>query len=91
VTLPDLGLESLFAPHRLSINQEGAVAGSYTDALGAQHAFVRNPYGTITTFDPPRGNQTTATGMNDAGVIAGYYYYDWNAQTAVGFLRLPKP
>jgi hypothetical protein len=96
VTLPELGLEgyrgeSLSAPHRLSINQEGAVAGSYTDALGAKHAFVRNPYGTITSFDPPKGQQTTATGMNDAGVIAGSYYYDGNGQTAVGFLRLPKP
>jgi hypothetical protein len=28
--------------------------------------------------------------MNDAGAIAGFSYCNWNAQVAVGFLRLPK-
>jgi len=80
------------APHRLSINQPGSITGSYSDPAGVQHGFVRNPYGTITSFDPPRGKQTTATSINDSGVIAGSYYYDWNAQIAEGFLRLPpKP
>jgi hypothetical protein len=51
---------------------------------------VRNPYGTITPFDPPRGRQTTATAMNDAGVITGTYFYDWNAEIAQGFVRVPK-
>jgi hypothetical protein len=82
--------QSLKAPRTLSINLQSAVTGSYTDAAGAQHGFVRNPYGTITSFDPPRGRQTTATGMNDGGVIAGWYFYDWNAGTAQGFLRVPK-
>jgi hypothetical protein len=77
-------------PHQLSINQAGTVTGSYVDTEGAQHGFVRNPYGTITSFDPPRGKQTTATSINDGGVIAGSYYYEWNAQIAQGFLRLPK-
>jgi hypothetical protein len=76
--------------HRLSINQEGTITGSYTDTDGAQHGFVRNPYGTITKFDPPRGRQTTATSINDCGVIVGSYYFDWNAQIAEGFLRVPK-
>jgi hypothetical protein len=49
------------------------------------------PYGTITSFDPPRGKQTTATCINDSGVIAGSYYYDWNNQIAEGFLRVPQP
>ena len=94
VTQPELGPvfsgESLSAPHRLSINQAGDITGSYTDAKGAQHGFVRNPYGTITSFDPPKGRQTTATSINDDGVIAGSYYYDWNARIAEGFLRVPK-
>jgi hypothetical protein len=85
------GKESLSAPHRLSINLSGSIAGSYVDAEGAQHGFLRNPYGTITSFDPPRGGQTTATSINDSGVIAGSYFYDWNAQIPQGFLRLPKP
>jgi hypothetical protein len=83
--------ESLSAPHRLSINFAGTISGSYKDIEGAQHGFVRNPYGTITSFDPPRGGQTTATSINDSGVIAGSYFYDWNTQIAQGFLRLPKP
>jgi hypothetical protein len=95
-TLPGPGFEngaeeSLSAPHRLSINLGGSIAGSYVDAEGAQHGFVRNPYGTITSFDPPRGGQTTATSINDSGVIAGSYFYDWNIQIPQGFLRVPKP
>jgi hypothetical protein len=82
---------SLFSPHRLSINQDGSLAGSYVDTEGAQHGFVRNPYGTITSFDPPRGGKTTATSINDRGVVAGSYFYDWNNQIAEGFLRLPEP
>jgi hypothetical protein len=86
-----LGRGSLTDPPWLSINGQGSITGSYTDSEGAQHGFVRNPYGTITSFDPPRGGQTLATGINDSNVIAGYYFYDWNNQIAEGFLRLPKP
>jgi hypothetical protein len=82
---------SLSAPHRLCINHAGSITGSYTDTEGAQHGFVRNPWGTITSFDPPRGGQTTATSINDSGVIVGSYFYDWNAQIAQGFLRVPHP
>jgi hypothetical protein len=85
------GKESLSAPHRLSINLAGSITGSYVDAEGAQHGFVRDPYGTVTAFDPPRGKQTTATSINDSGVIVGSFFYDWNAQIPQGFLRLPKP
>jgi hypothetical protein len=82
---------SLKAPKTLSINSQGAITGSYADATGVQHGFMRNPYGTITSFDPPRGRQTTAAGMDDGGVITGCYFYDWNAGIAQGFLRIPKP
>lgn len=89
---PDFGtVEPPLAPHRLSINAEGSITGSYTDTAGAQHGFVRNPYGTITGFDPPKGGQTTATSINDSGVIAGSYFYEWNNQVAQGFLRVPNP
>lgn len=94
VTLPELGLEfegneSLTAPHRLSISDDGTITGSYTDINGIHHGFVRNPSGTITSFDPPRGTQTTATSINDSGVIAGSFYYDFNFETSIGFLRIP--
>ena len=81
---------TLEGPGRLSINQSGSITGSYLDAAGAQHGFVRNPYGTVTSFDPPRGENTTAVEINDNGVIVGSYFYDWNAQIAQGFLRIPK-
>ena len=87
---PD-ALLSLIAPHRISLNLAGTVTGSYSDAEHAQHGFVRDPTGVITPFDPPRGRQTTATSINDSGVIAGSFFYDWNAQVAVGFLRVPTP
>jgi hypothetical protein len=78
------------APRLLSMNSEGTITGSYENTEGIEHAFVRNPYGTITSFDPPRGVQTTATSINDNGVIAGSYYYNLDSQNAQGFLRIPK-
>jgi hypothetical protein len=62
--------------------------GSYTDAAGSQHAFVRNPYGIITSFDPPEGKQTTATTISDGGAVAGFYHYKAGGPP-VGFIRVP--
>jgi hypothetical protein len=81
-------LESLTAPRVLSIDQAGDITGSYTDAAGVQHGFVRNPYGTITTFDPPENAArvgTQPTSINDAGVITGFY----GRAGETGFLRVP--
>ncbi len=80
---------SLTLPHLMSIDQAGDVTGSYTDAAGAQHGFVRNPYGTITSFDPPEGKQTTVTSINDGGAIAGFYQYSSRGGSPVGFIRVP--
>jgi hypothetical protein len=54
-----------------------------------QHGFVRNPYGTITSFDPPEGKQTTATSISDGGAIAGFYQYRSGGGPPVGFIRGP--
>ena len=78
------------APHWISIDQAGDITGSYTDAAGVQHGFVRNPYGTITSFDPPEGNQTTATSINDGAAIAGFYHYRAGAGPPVGFIRVSQ-
>jgi probable HAF family extracellular repeat protein len=83
--LPGLGSTD---PHWISIDQAGDITGSYTDAAGVQHGFVRNPYGTMTSFDPPEGKQTTATSINDGGAIAGFYHYN-SGGTPVGFIRVP--
>jgi hypothetical protein len=75
----------------LAINDDGVVTGSYTDAGLAQHGFVLDVDGVITSFDPPQGMQTTATSINDSGVIAGSFYAAGNPQTSIGFLRIPTP
>lgn len=80
---------SLTVPHWISIDQAGDITGSYIDAAGGQHGFVRNPYGTISTFDPPEGKQTTATSINDGGAIAGFYQYNAGGGPPVGFIRVP--
>jgi uncharacterized membrane protein len=90
LTVPQPGLipgsGSLTVPHWLSISNDGTIAGSYIDAHQAQHGFVRCPSGDITSFDPPNGKTTTATAINDAGVIVGTTYF---AQYPAGFLRVP--
>ena len=58
------------------INPAGAMTGSYMDANGAVHGFVRGPDGTISTFDAPgagtsSGLGTYAWAMNPAGTVAG--------------------
>jgi hypothetical protein len=82
----------LMAPHWISIDQAGDIAGSYTLGLNSYHGFVRNPYGTVISFDPPEGAQTHVTGINDGGAIAGYYSYNYMGgfQLPVGFIRIPQ-
>jgi hypothetical protein len=77
------------APHWISIDQAGDVTGSYFDAAGYLHGFVRNPYGTLTSFDPPESGQTNPTSINDGGAIAGYYFYSRAGGSGVGFIRIP--
>jgi hypothetical protein len=80
------------------INPEGAVTGSYADATGAIHSFLRasNRNGNFITFDPPGSTCTVPSipfaicsypgGINPAGAIAGTYC---SANTCHGFLRSP--
>jgi len=65
----------------LSINTAGEIAGTYTDASGGRHGFVRATDGTITSFDGP-GAAATGTAIIDGtfgfsintnGDIAGTY------------------
>ena len=86
----DLDLESPTLPlHLVSIDNTGDITGSYTDSGGVAHGFVRNPYGTMTSFDPPEGTETYATSINDGGAIAGYYSYKAGSGPPVGFIRVP--
>jgi len=57
-----------------SINPAGAITGFYSDASFANHGFLRDADGTITTFDAPGAAQGTfPQQINPAGSIAGYY------------------
>jgi hypothetical protein len=72
------------------LNSEGAITGSYSDASGLNHGFVRAPDGVITTFDVAgagtgSGQGTVASAMNAAGKIVGSYLDSNNAFH--GFLR----
>jgi hypothetical protein len=57
---------------------------------GAYHGFVRNPYGTITSFDPPKSQLTWVTGINEGGAIIGYYFDQSGQAPGVGFIRVPR-
>ncbi len=72
-----------------SINDLGAIAGSYYDANGFSHGFLRSPDGNFTTFDVPGvgGYGSTPLAINLEGAIVGYYTdstYSFHA-----FLRSP--
>lgn len=58
-----------------SINQAGDIAGSYVDANGVSHSFVRAGNGTFTTFDVPGGTSSAASAISSAGSVTGAYFY----------------
>jgi hypothetical protein len=71
-----------------SINAKGEITGYYVDFAGNNHGFVRDPNGTITTFDPPGSLSTFVAGINDEGTITGSYSYEPGLYRA--FVRDPK-
>jgi hypothetical protein len=83
-------LPGMIEENYIKINEVGDVTGAYMDPGGVQHGFVRNPYGTVTSFDPPEGSQdatifTQPTGITDTGVISGFFSRDGYT----GFIRIP--
>ena len=63
---------------QLGLNLEGAVTGTYFDASGALHGYVRAANGTITEFNVTgagtgSGQGTDSSSINDLGVITGNY------------------
>jgi probable HAF family extracellular repeat protein len=54
------------------VNAQGDVVGTYTDAAGQQHGFLRSG-GQYRTIDFPNARLTFARGINDAGDIVGSY------------------
>jgi len=56
-----------------ALNNLGAIVGSYSDAGGALHGFVRRG-STVTTIDHPSGEATEVFGINDLGKMIGVHY-----------------
>jgi YD repeat-containing protein len=70
----------------VTITDRGVIAGTYTDAAGTTHGFVRNEDGKMTTIDLP-GTGTFIEHINNFAVTSGFYT-DANFQ-GHGFLRTP--
>jgi hypothetical protein len=68
-----------------AITATGVIMGSYTDASGVTHGFLRTPGSTFTIFDVPGAASTTPTSITPGGVITGWYS-DTNGNLH-GFLR----
>ena len=70
------------------INPAGTVAGTYFDAGGNEHGFLRAKNGAFTTIDFPGGGFTQVLAINPSGATIGVS----NTQTAnyVGFTRSPS-
>jgi hypothetical protein len=54
-----------------AINSYGQMVGTYNDADGTLHGFLRFTDGTYLRFDYPGASLTYANGINDQGVIVG--------------------
>jgi hypothetical protein len=57
----------------VGLNNFGVITGSYFDASGTQHGYVRSARGTFTTVDPAGTILTQPEAINDAGTIVGYF------------------
>jgi hypothetical protein len=70
-----------------SINDQGAITGTYIDTNFVFHGYLRNPNGKIVTIDPVGSVYTSIVGINDEGAITGVYI-DAN-DVWHGFVRIP--
>ena len=56
-----------------SINTSADIAGSYIDAAGVFHGYLRHHDGTVETIDYPGATSTQGYGVNDRGTMIGLY------------------
>lgn len=77
------------------VNLFGIIAGSYTDAKNISHSYLREPSGSITTFDPPGTAEIYYPAFNGSGVFAlnalgslGGYFVDKKLRVH-GYVRSP--
>ena len=55
-----------------AMNDRGQVVGTFLDLTGVR-GFFRSASGRLTPIDAPGGDFTTARGINNAGVVAGFF------------------
>jgi YVTN family beta-propeller protein len=70
-----------------SVNNRGQIAGTYQDAAGVQHGFLRQGDGSFVAIDPPGSVLTAAFGINEGTVVGS-----WQASSVAfhGFRRSPS-
>jgi hypothetical protein len=56
-----------------SLNDFGAITGSYIDTNYVQHGYLRSPSGDIKTVDPAGSVGTLPSVIDDLGLITGFY------------------
>ena len=56
-----------------AITADGTIIGSYLDASGLTHGFLRTPGGAYATIDVPGAASSIPTSITPGGVIAGWY------------------
>ena len=71
-------------PPSITLNDLGMVVGYYLDQNKVPRGFVRNQNGSVNTFAQPGATQTIPTGINNCGVIIGYYS---TGSVTQGFIR----
>jgi probable HAF family extracellular repeat protein len=72
----------------LGLNNRGQVVGDYMDAAGNTHGFVWTSGGGFQTIDDPNGVGTTiVNGINDRGMLVGFY---GTAPINSGFVAFPR-
>jgi len=75
-----------------AITADRTIIGSYADASGVTHGFLRTPSGAFTNIDVPGATSTTPTAITPGGVITGWYCtadcYPFPSPIG-GFLRAP--
>jgi YD repeat-containing protein len=69
------------------INDRGQIVGSYVDAAGASHGFLRDARGRLTRIAAPAAKETTPLDINNRGVIVGNTCAERPCARRRGFLR----
>lgn len=70
-----------------SINLQGTIAGTYSDAHLTEHGFILSKSGALTTIDAPNALSTEVLAINPSGVVVGDLCN--STHCGIGFVRTP--